>query len=56
MDKDDLGAKLSEAADRVEEFFNTITYLRCEHGFVHPISEKTRKRLARDCARAALGL
>ena len=55
---------LDAAALRVHQYLGHIDYLACSHRcecgrftrFVHPISDKSRRRLARDMARAALGL
>lgn len=53
---------LDDAASRCLAYLNHIDYLACRHKcacgrktrFVHPISDNTRNRLARDMARAAL--
>lgn len=56
--------ELDAAAERCYQYLESISYLRCvrvcsmceaEENVLHPVSERTRRRLARDMARAALG-
>lgn len=54
---------LDSVAQRIYEYLGHIDFLRCtrscaacghEENVIHPVSEKSRRRLARDMARAAV--